>query len=313
MDRDSVLAVNEVPQKVLVVFFHARKIRDPPPAGVAIRIVLEVEPIAVFGIRVRDGLLKIPAPASHVGKHAVQNHPHPPCVRLRAQRPEIVLRSQHRVNAPIVARVVPVRRKREEDRVQIQKLHAKLLQIGKLFAYAVQIAAVKVVVPDLAVRIRQIHGHIMLVLMHPIGLEFLFAVAAPRLIEPVGENLIHDCALCVLRRGVPFLHAADLPQVARLDIRVVSLLHEPEGLVLRCNEKIVEIKARSFKRKFPAPRLVERIFLRLSKRRAKCLRYAVVLQKPHLGSHRPARDRDIHPQAAVFSRPQRPKRGLELG
>ena len=78
-------------------------------------------------------------------------------------------------------------------------------------------------------------------------------------------------------------------------------------------EKIVEIKSRSFKRKFPAPRLVERIFLRLSKRRAKCLRYAVVLQKPHLGSHRPARDRDIHPQAALFSQPQRPERGLELG
>ena len=234
-------------------------------------------------------------------------------MRLRAQRPEIVLRSQHRVDAPIVARVVPVRRKREEDRVQIQKLHAKLLQIGKLFAYAVQIAAVKVVVPDLAVRIRQIHGHIMLVFMHPIGLKLLFAVAAPRLIEPVGENLIHDCALCVLRRRVPFLHAAHLPQIARLDIRVVSLLHEPEGLVLRCNEKIVEIKTRGFEGNLPAPRLVERIFLRLPKRRAERLRHAVLPQKPHLGSHRPARDRDIHPQAAVFSRPQRPERGLELG
>ena len=42
-------------------------------------------------------------------------------------------------------------------------------------------------------------------------------------------------------------------------------------------EKIVEIKSRSFKRKSPAPRLVERISLRLSKRRAKCLRHAVVL------------------------------------
>ena len=275
--------------------------------------MLEVEPVAVFGVRVRDGLLKIPAPASHVGKHAIQDHLHLPRVRIFTQRPEIVLRSQHRVNAPIVARVVPVRRKREENRVQIQKLHAKLLQIRKLLAYAVQIAAVKVVVPDLAVRIRQIHGHIMLVFMHPIGLEFLFAVAAPRLIEPVGENLIHDCALCILRRGISVLHAAHLPQVARLDVCVVSLLHEPECLVLRCDEKIVEIKSRSFKRKFPAPRLVERISLRLPKRRTKCLRYAVVLQKPHLGSHRPARDRDIHPQAAVFSRPQRPEWGLELG
>ena len=248
-----------------------------------------------------------------MGKHAVQNHPHPPCVRLRAQRPEIVLRPQHRVNAPIVARVVPVRRKRKEYRVQIQKLHAELLQIGKLFADACKIPAVKVIVPDLAVRIRQIHRHIALVLMHPIGLEFLFAVAAPRLIEPVGENLIHDCALCILRRGVSVLHAAHLPQIARLDVCVVSLLHEPEGLVLRRDEKIVEIKSRSFKRKFPAPRLVERIFLRLLKRRTKCLRYAVLLQKPHLGSHRPARDRNIHPQAAVFSRPQRPEWGLELG
>ena len=167
-------------------------------------------------------------------------------MRIFTQRPEIVLCSQHRVNAPIVARVVPVRRKREENRVQIQKLHAEFLQIGKLFANAVQIAAVKVVVPDLAVCVRQIHGHIMLVFMHPIGLEFLFAVAAPRLIEPVGENLIHDCALCILRRGVSVLHAAHLPQIARLDVCVVSLLHEPEGLVLRRDEKIVEIKPRGF-------------------------------------------------------------------
>ena len=170
MHGDGILVVYDIAQKVLVVLPDARQIRNPPPTGIGVRIVLEVEPAAVFGVRVGNRVLKIPAPASHMGKHAVENHLHPPCMRVLAQSPEIFLGPQHRVDASVVAGVVPVRGKREENRVQIQKLHAQLLQIRKLFPDSGEISAVKVVVPDLSVLVRQIHRHVLLVLMHPVRL-----------------------------------------------------------------------------------------------------------------------------------------------
>ena len=258
--RDAVFVVNHIADEIRIHLVDARERRNAPPAVVDVRIVLEPEPAAVGRVRVMDGLLEIRAAAADMAEHAVQNDLHAMRVRLGAERAEILLCAEHGVDPLIVAGVVPVRRPGIEDRVQIQDLHAELLQVRQLFPDAVQIAAVKIVVQDLTVSVRQIDRRVVLVFVHPIGRDLPGQIAAAALAEAVRKDLIHDSACAVGRDGIFIRQHAQLPEAARLHIRVaLPLLKEAERAVLRGNMEVVEIEPGLPDGHFPAPGIVKRV------------------------------------------------------
>ena len=245
-----------------------RQRRDAPPARVHVGIVLEREPAAIRRALVVDGALKIRAAAADVRKYAVEHDLHAQLVRRRAQRRKIRLRAEHRVDALIVIGVIAVVRPRHKNGVEVQNFDAQIVQIRQLFADTVEIPAVKVVVQHLAVGVRPPDGHVLAVFMHPVGLQFLRAVARPGSGKAVGKNLIHHRAAQCVRHGKARIHAAHLPEVARLHVRVAALLIQAERLVLRRDAEIVKIQPRLVNGKFPAPGLIQRILCGARKRNA---------------------------------------------
>ena len=134
------------------------------------------------------------------------------------------------------------------------------MQIRKLFADAVQIPAVKVVVEHLAVGVRQIDRHVVLVLMHPIGRDLPGQVTNSGLKKAVWEDLIHDCARAVVRDGEFFLQNAELPEAAVFHVRVAfALLEQAERAILRGDMEVIEIQSGIGNRQLSAPGIVERI------------------------------------------------------
>ena len=258
-----------------------------------------------------DGTLKIRAAAADVGEYAVQHDPHAKLMRRGAQGGKIVLRAEHRVDALIIIRVVAVIRPRHKNRVEIQDLHAQLPQIRQLLADAVQVAAVKIVVQHLAVRIRLPDWHILAVFMHPVGLQFILTVALPGGGEAVGEDLIHHRAAQRLGHGKGGVHAADLPEVSRLHICVVPLLIQAEGLVFRGHAEVVKIQPRRRDGKRPAPGLIQRVRLLFCKRQALQLALLFIKQQ-HL--HRNGADADgkHHMERAVLPRREHAEGAFEL-
>ena len=259
-----------------------------------------------------DGLLEICAAAADVAEHAVQNDLHPMRVRLGAERAEILLCAEHGVDPLIVAGVVPVRRPGVEDRVQVQDLHTKLLQVRQLFPDAVQIAAVKIVVQDLAVGIRQVDRYVVLVFVHPVGRDFPGQIAAAALAEAVREDLIHDGSRTAGRDGIFVRQHAQLPEAARLHVRVaLSLLKEAERAVLRGDMEVVEVEPGPADGHFPAPGIVKRVVRLLGERHTPQLLPIFGLQDER-GRRGPAAARDQDMKRAGLVLLQRAEGRFEL-
>ena len=104
-----------------------------------------------------------------------------------------------RVDVLVVLGVVLVVRGRDKERIKVDDLDPEILQIGKLFPHAVQIAAVKIadiegrglLVPIFDVLHRKADVDVL------IRVHIVFRAAVS---EAVHKNLVHDCALCPLRR-----------------------------------------------------------------------------------------------------------------
>ena len=140
--------------------------------------------------------------------------------------------------------------------------------------------------------IRQIDRQLIPALMHPIGPQLLRAVADAGLIEPVREDLIHDRAPERLRHGIALLHTAQLPEVARLHIRVILLLEEPELFVCGGDTEAVKIQLRPLQRKGAAVAFV---------------------QQQELHPRRAAADGDLDVHGTRLSRMQHAEGRFELG
>lgn len=141
------------------------------------------------------------------------------------------------------------------------------MQIRQLFADTVQISAVKVIIENLAVGIRQIDRHIVLVLMHPVWLDLPGQITGSGLIKTIWEDLIHDRARTVIRDGKFVLQDTELPEAAVFHVRVAfALLEQAERAVLRGDMEVIEIQSGIGNRQFPAPGIVERIVQLLCKR-----------------------------------------------
>ena len=207
-----------------------------------------------------DRLLEIGAAAADVAEDTVENDFHTKRVGRVAQRTEIVLCAEHGIDALIIAGIIPVCRPGVENRIEIQKLHAERIQIWKLFTDAVQISAVEVVIEHLAVGVRQIDRYVVLVLVHPIGLDFPGQIAGSGLIKAIREDLIHDRARAVVRDGKFVLQNAELPESALLHICVAfALLEQAERTVLRGDVEVIEIQPGLKHGQLSAPGIIERI------------------------------------------------------
>ncbi len=87
-------------------------------------------------------------------EHTVQKDPHPHAVRLPAEGPKILFRTQQRVDGLVVCGVVAVVGGGFKDGVQVQGGDPQRGQVGEFGGDAPQSAAEKVPVSDLALRIR---------------------------------------------------------------------------------------------------------------------------------------------------------------
>ena len=161
-----------------------------------------------------------------------------------AQLYKILVGTQHGVNAAVVGCVVAVGGECHENGVQVQSLHTQVMEIGQLGLNTLQVAAVKIVVQDLALFIGAEHRHILQVFMDPVGLQLIGAVALAFLMEAVGENLIEHAALECLRHRITVGDTAELPQITGLHIGIVPLLEQTELFIAGGNPEIVVEQAR---------------------------------------------------------------------
>ena len=148
--------------------------------------------------------VEVAAVVAGVVEHAVQHDAHAALCRLAAQRFEVLLVSEQRVDALIVARIIAMVGVRLKDRVEVQRAHMQALKIVELGQHAAQRAAEKVVVQDLPVLIRAVDRKIVPVFVQHTRRDALalrlHRVAVPA--EAVGENVIGDALAEPARRPV---------------------------------------------------------------------------------------------------------------
>lgn len=146
--------------------------------------------------------VEVAAVVAGVVENAVQNHAHSALFRLLTQRFEVLLASEQRVDALVVAGVVAVVGVRLKNRVEVDGLHVQAFEVVELFHDAAQRAAEKVVIQDLSVLVRTVNRQVVPVFVQHARRDALalrlhgFAVAA----EAVGENIIGDALAEPARR-----------------------------------------------------------------------------------------------------------------
>ena len=208
-------AVRVAEDKALVVRVALVDLRqgvNAPPRAVFVRPLAEFVPRAVrrvLGLMCAERVIaaaavEVAAVVAGVVEHAVQHDAHAALCRLAAQRFEVLLVSEQRVDALIVARIIAVVGVRLKDRVEVQRAHMQALKIVELGQHAAQRAAEKVVVQDLPVLIRAVDRKIVPVFVQHARRDALtrrlHRVAVPA--EAVGENIIGDALAEPARRPV---------------------------------------------------------------------------------------------------------------
>ena len=214
---NAVLILDDVVLIASVGFVHLRQCVDPPPRAVLIRPVMEVKPaeirrflglIRAYAV-IMAACVEVAAVIAGVIEHAVQHDAHPALSGLAAQRTEILLAAEQRVDALVITGVVAVIGIRLKDRVKVDGGNVQALQIIQLGEHAAQRTAEKVVVEYLAVLIRQIHRNIIPVFVqhardHALALGlFGHFVAA----EAIREDIVGDALTEPARRVIiPVVH-----------------------------------------------------------------------------------------------------------
>lgn len=83
--------------------------------------------------------VEVAAVVAGVVENAVQNHAHSALFRLLTQRFEVLLASEQRVDALVVAGVVAVVGVRLKNRVEVDGLHVQAFEVVELFHDAAQL------------------------------------------------------------------------------------------------------------------------------------------------------------------------------
>ncbi len=123
---------------------------QPPPGVVAGRLAVVVgvqgpavdaEPVEVGRIlAVLEDVVELEESPAGVIEHAVQDDLDPLRVRPVDQAAERGIAAEHRVDAEIVVRVIPVVRGRLEDRREVDRVDAQIQQIIEMFEHPDQVA-----------------------------------------------------------------------------------------------------------------------------------------------------------------------------
>ena len=108
---------------------------------------LEMEPVAVGRLAtVLEHVMERPEPSTAVVEDAVEDDPHPASVGLVEQFTERRVAAQQRVDRHVVVRVVAVVRCRGEDRREVQRGDAEVIELVQALGDAEQIAALEPVI-----------------------------------------------------------------------------------------------------------------------------------------------------------------------
>ena len=133
--------------------------------------------------------------------------------RVVAQAAERLLVAEHRVDLPVIARIVFVIGVRAENGVEVQDADAKLLEIGQFLAHPFQIAAEKVVRKIIAV-LRDIQeGHLVPIVMQDDVLPVFGMgqrVRSLAMIKAIDHDLIHHAFAHPIRSVVSGVVYGDL-------------------------------------------------------------------------------------------------------
>ena len=207
-----------------VLLVHLGQGLKAPPAAVAALILgVEVVPAAVggAGITVSAALavaalaVEVAAVGAGVAEHAVQHDADAVLLRFPAEHLKFLVGAQQRVHVEVVGGVVAVVGVGLEDGVEVDVVHAHLLQVGQLDADAFQVAAKVVLVQVAAGLVGLPEGLGVLVgLIEPVREGHGLVLNA--FAEAVREDLIEHFALDAFRRAEIRLVDRDLPAFAVL-------------------------------------------------------------------------------------------------
>ena len=250
--QHAVIVPDDVVEIGFVQLLHLRQGFKIPPAVVLVRPAAEMIPGVIGGLLPRGGRagaedaapVEVDRIAPGVGEDAVKDQLHPPGVDGVAEGAEVVVGSQHRVEALIVGGVVAVVGEGHADGVEIDHPHAQVPQLVQPGGDAPEIAAEEVVAEHLAGgRVGAPLGHAAPVGAEDEGPELPGQVTVPDFAEAVGEDLVHDPAPEIGRDIVVRGDHAELPLFARLHVGPVALPEEAEGAGPGGNAEPVEVQA----------------------------------------------------------------------
>ena len=208
----AVLVLDDVILIAAVALIDLRERVDAPPRAVLVRPVVKVKPAEIrrfLGLErayavVVTASVEVTAVVAGVIEHAVQYNAHAASGGFAAQRTEVLLAAEQRVDALVIAGIVAVIGIRLKDWIEINGGNVQALQIIQLGVYAAQRTAEKVVIENFAVLIRQVYRNIVPVLMqhtrdHAFALRLLGRLVAA---EAVRKNIVGDALAEPARRVV---------------------------------------------------------------------------------------------------------------
>ena len=191
------------------------------------------------GVRVVLVSVEVHRVSAAVVPHAVKNHRDAHLGGIVAQAPEVLLGTQHRVDAQVVGRIVAVVALRLEDWVEVDDGHAQALEVAELLANALEGAAVEVPARDPEVGgglalIRR--GGVPVLDEHALGAVAVCRKSGLGLLAPalptrkaIGEHLVDDALLVPVGLRRARLEHGDLER-RRVPIGEGALAGGPAGL-----------------------------------------------------------------------------------
>ena len=239
--HDGVLAVHDEFPVRRTLLVHSREGVHAPPRVVAVRPVREAVPRVVGRVlalrraplRVEAVGVEVAARAAVVVEHTVEQDADTALFRLAAERAEVLLRPEHRVDGAVIRGVVAVVRCRFKDRAEIERRHAERGEVVELRADARETAAEEVTAAHLACLVGAEGGKLVPVRVDEPVPDHPTRVRHRQTAEPVGEDLIAHAAAKPVRRGACIVVNRQLPAGETVFAPGKAVLPEPEDAPVR--------------------------------------------------------------------------------
>ncbi len=121
------------------------RVGEQRATGVEMRVI-EPEPVAIRrGGPVLEDVVERPEPAPGVVEDAVEDDPHPAVVGRVEQLAQGIVATEQRIDRQVVVGVIAVVRGRGEDRVEVERGDAEILEIAEVLGDPAEVAALEAV------------------------------------------------------------------------------------------------------------------------------------------------------------------------